>query len=387
MQFSKPGIRARKAERQSPKRSAARTILPAACQSRSTKTSASYPISRTTRWRAAPIAISREAALSLWLRIELREVQLQRPETPATTVNAGDPVTADVTVTNAGKVPGDEVVEVYLKFPPVKGAPLLALRGFQRIHLDPGASRQVHFELRDRDRGMVTEEGHPIIAGATTPSPSAAVSPIRKHPALLGTSTLRANSLSPSKSRATLCTAATLIHCADKHQHLDRPETKEKMTMRTTRFALLAAALGFACAAALGRDVDAPSVPLKTLELSLLDRYRTCASRVAQHGRIAVVRHIRGLRLSCCGAIAGLAFLRSLSGQGQLQAYRERSDCAEKCGLLPTLVIRSVFVIPPVRIVADELSKRRGEAALCSTYFYLGRVQQAPTPRPATYLQ
>jgi len=70
-------------------------------------------------------------------------------------VNAGDPVTADVTVTNAGKVPGDEVVEVYLKFPPVKGAPLLALRGFQRIHLDPGASRQVHFELRDRDRGMV----------------------------------------------------------------------------------------------------------------------------------------------------------------------------------------------------------------------------------------
>ena len=100
--------------------------------------------------------------------------------------------------------------------------------------------------------------------------------------------------------------------------------------MRITRFALLAAAaLGFACAAALGRDVDAPSVPLKTSELSLLDRHhRTCASRVAQHGRIAVVRHIGRLRLSCHGAIAGLAFLRTLSGQGQLQAYRERSDCA-----------------------------------------------------------
>ncbi len=84
---------------------------------------------------------------------------------PKQAVNAGDPVAADVTVTNAGKVAGDEVVELYLKFPPVKGAPLLALRGFERVHLDPGATRQVHFELKDRDLGMVTEEGHPMIAG------------------------------------------------------------------------------------------------------------------------------------------------------------------------------------------------------------------------------
>ncbi|MGA7317358.1 MAG: glycoside hydrolase family 3 C-terminal domain-containing protein, partial [Silvibacterium sp.] len=81
------------------------------------------------------------------------------------TVNAGDPVAVDVTVANTGNVPGDEVVELYLKFPPVNGAPLRALRGFQRIHLDSGASQQVHFELKDRDLGMVTEEGHPIIAG------------------------------------------------------------------------------------------------------------------------------------------------------------------------------------------------------------------------------
>jgi beta-glucosidase len=84
---------------------------------------------------------------------------------PQQTVNAGDPISADVTVTNTGKVAGDEVVEVYLKFPTVKGAPLLALRGFRRIRLDPGASRQVHFDLKDRDLSMVTEAGHPIIAG------------------------------------------------------------------------------------------------------------------------------------------------------------------------------------------------------------------------------
>ena len=71
---------------------------------------------------------------------------------------------ADVTVTNTGKVAGDEVVQLYLKFPDVKGAPRIALRGFERVHLDPGASQKVHFDLKPRDLGMVTEDGNPIIA-------------------------------------------------------------------------------------------------------------------------------------------------------------------------------------------------------------------------------
>jgi beta-glucosidase len=83
---------------------------------------------------------------------------------PTQAVAAGQPVAADVTVTNTGKIAGDEVVQIYLKFPQVKGAPLAALRGFQRIHLDAGASQKVHFELKPRDLGMVTEDGNPIIA-------------------------------------------------------------------------------------------------------------------------------------------------------------------------------------------------------------------------------
>jgi beta-glucosidase len=83
---------------------------------------------------------------------------------PTQAVAAGQPLNADVTVTNTGKVAGDEVVQVYLKFPDVKGAPQIALRGFQRIHLEPGASQKVHFELKDRDLGMVTELGSPIVA-------------------------------------------------------------------------------------------------------------------------------------------------------------------------------------------------------------------------------
>ena len=90
-----------------------------------------------------------------------RYSDLSVPDSP---VNAGHPVGADVTVTNTGNRAGDEAVQVYLKFPAVKGAPLMALRGFQRIHLEPGASQKVHFELKDRDLGMVTETGDPIVA-------------------------------------------------------------------------------------------------------------------------------------------------------------------------------------------------------------------------------
>jgi beta-glucosidase len=83
---------------------------------------------------------------------------------PTEAVAAGQPVEADATVTNTGKVAGDEVVQLYLKFPDVKGAPQVALRGFQRVHLEPGANQKVHFELKNRDLGMVTEDGSPIVA-------------------------------------------------------------------------------------------------------------------------------------------------------------------------------------------------------------------------------
>jgi beta-glucosidase len=90
---------------------------------------------------------------------------------PSTAVNAGDPITAEVTVTNTGSRAGDEVAELYLTFPSVPGAPLRALRAFERVHLEAGASQRVHFELKPRDMSMVTEAGEPIIAeGAYTVS-------------------------------------------------------------------------------------------------------------------------------------------------------------------------------------------------------------------------
>ena len=83
---------------------------------------------------------------------------------PSNAVEAGQPVVVEATVTNTGTRAGDEVAQLYLNFPAVAGAPLRALRGFERVHLEPGASQSVRFQLSPRDLSMVTEAGEPIVA-------------------------------------------------------------------------------------------------------------------------------------------------------------------------------------------------------------------------------
>jgi beta-glucosidase len=80
------------------------------------------------------------------------------------TLHAGETLTADVSITNTGKVAGDEVAQLYLTFPKNDGAPLLALRGFTRVHLAPGETRKVSFQLSPRDLSLVTAAGDPTIA-------------------------------------------------------------------------------------------------------------------------------------------------------------------------------------------------------------------------------
>jgi len=81
-------------------------------------------------------------------------------------VAATDNVTVCVDVANSGAVAGEEVVQLYLTHPGVPGAPLRALKGFQRIHLDKGEKRTVLFTLRARDLSIVDESGkHRIVPG------------------------------------------------------------------------------------------------------------------------------------------------------------------------------------------------------------------------------
>jgi beta-glucosidase len=81
-------------------------------------------------------------------------------------VAATDNVTISVDVANSGAVAGDEVVQLYLTQAGTRGAPLRALQGFQRIHLNRGEKKTVQFTLHDRDLSLVDESGkHRIVPG------------------------------------------------------------------------------------------------------------------------------------------------------------------------------------------------------------------------------
>jgi beta-glucosidase len=85
----------------------------------------------------------------------------------ATDVQAGDSLTVDADVKNASQREGDEVVELYLTFPKLDGAPLRALRGFTRVHLAAGETTHVRMTLKPRDLSHVNPTGDRIVAAGS----------------------------------------------------------------------------------------------------------------------------------------------------------------------------------------------------------------------------
>jgi beta-glucosidase len=75
--------------------------------------------------------------------------------------------TADVKVAvkNTGAVAGDEVVQLYLTHTAPEGetVPLYSLKGFERIHLAPGESRTVSFQLGKKELSVVDSRGADVI--------------------------------------------------------------------------------------------------------------------------------------------------------------------------------------------------------------------------------
>ena len=91
-----------------------------------------------------------------------------------TSLDAGQPLDATVTVTNNSKRDGDEVLEAYLKTPQADG-PLRSLVSFQRVHLKSGETKQValHFDARSLssvddkgDRSVLPGTYHLTVAGS-----------------------------------------------------------------------------------------------------------------------------------------------------------------------------------------------------------------------------
>jgi beta-glucosidase len=75
---------------------------------------------------------------------------------------AGEPISASVMVTNTSSRAGDEVVEAYLKTPQV-GGPIHSLVGLKRVHLAPGARKEVTITIAPRALSSVADSGRRMI--------------------------------------------------------------------------------------------------------------------------------------------------------------------------------------------------------------------------------
>lgn len=103
-------------------------------------------------------------------------------------VKKGENLVVEVEVTNRSKREGDEVVQLYVSHQDViYKAPLFALKGFERIHLDSGQTKAISFELTPEDLSQIDFYGNMIqkegkvqlfIGGSSPASTSALLLPL-----------------------------------------------------------------------------------------------------------------------------------------------------------------------------------------------------------------
>jgi len=75
------------------------------------------------------------------------------------TLTAGQGTTVAVTVRNSGAVAGDEVAQLYVEPVDRPELPRRSLKGFERVHLAAGETREVRFTLDARDLAFADERG------------------------------------------------------------------------------------------------------------------------------------------------------------------------------------------------------------------------------------
>lgn len=73
-------------------------------------------------------------------------------------------ITVEVEVTNTGNLKGDDVAQLYINHPDYRGRQAKhALRSFQRVTLEPGEKKRLHFELTSKDISVVNQDGKNVV--------------------------------------------------------------------------------------------------------------------------------------------------------------------------------------------------------------------------------
>ncbi len=84
--------------------------------------------------------------------------------TATKTINSGEELKVTVNVKNTGRMAGDEVVQLYLSnLSASVPVPLRALKGFKRIHLNPGETKTVTFTVTPDAFSVIDEQNKRVI--------------------------------------------------------------------------------------------------------------------------------------------------------------------------------------------------------------------------------
>jgi beta-glucosidase len=113
-----------------------------------------------------------------------------RHTTSQSTFPGDAPITVSVKVTNTSHIPGDEVVQLYISHPGLDGAPLRALAGFRRIHMNAHGFQLVSFILSPRELSIVDPNGNRLVPAGAVELWIGSSQPlnISRHPAPTGVS-------------------------------------------------------------------------------------------------------------------------------------------------------------------------------------------------------
>jgi len=90
------------------------------------------------------------------------------PRITAERLASTESVTVQVSVTNTGQRAGDEIVQLYLRDDVASVTrPVRQLRGFRKIHLAPGETRSVNFNLGPQDFALFNQQFSSVIEAGT----------------------------------------------------------------------------------------------------------------------------------------------------------------------------------------------------------------------------
>jgi beta-glucosidase len=98
----------------------------------------------------------------------IRDLSVGTASIDAEALQAGDPVSVDVTIANTGDRRGKDVVQLYLRDLYASVTPSVQqLARFAKVDLAPGESTRLSFTLTAEDFSFIGQDGRPVVEPGT----------------------------------------------------------------------------------------------------------------------------------------------------------------------------------------------------------------------------